>query len=101
MQSPVKIWRNQKKAAQLVGKMGTIVAFTLIRVPPSGFSDQAPYPVAVVALDDGEKIMAQLVDWQPEHLNAKQRVIAVVRRVTKPSTEGIIPYGIKVKPMNE
>lgn len=101
MQSPVKLWRNQKKIASLVGKTGKIVAFTLIRVPPAGFSDQAPYPVVVVALDEGlqgKRITAQLVDWQPEHLAAGQQVVTVVRRVIHPNTEGVIPYGIKVKP---
>ncbi len=101
MISPVKLWRNQGKIAALVGKTGAITSWTVIRVPPAEFMDQAPYPVVVVAFDDGENMMAQLVDWQPEHLTAGQRVIAVVRRTTKPNNEGIIPYGIKVKPIIE
>lgn len=98
MQSPVKLWRNQKQIARLVGKTGTLVAFTLIRVPPAGFMDQAPYPVVVVELE-GKRITAQLVDWRPEHLVAGQKVITVIRRVIHPNTEGVIPYGIKVKPL--
>ncbi len=102
MQSPVKLWRNQKKISGLIGKTGRIIAFTLIRVPPAGFSDQAPYPVVVVALDEGlkgKRITAQLVDWQPEHLAAGQKVVTIIRRVTQPDPDGIIPYGIKVKPV--
>ncbi|MBI5619412.1 OB-fold domain-containing protein [Candidatus Gottesmanbacteria bacterium] len=105
MQSPVKLWRNQKKIAGLIGKTGRIVAFTLIRVPPAGFSDQAPYPVVVVELEEGlpaqagKRITAQLVDWQPEHLAVGQNVVTVIRRVIQPNTEGVIPYGIKVKPV--
>lgn len=99
MISPVKLWRNQKSTADLVGKTGTIVAFTLIRVPPADFTDQAPYPVVLVELDEGMRITAQLVDWQEMHLKAGQKVVTVVRRITKPSTEGVIPYGIKVKPL--
>lgn len=99
MLSPVKIWRNQKKVAQLVGKTGKIVAFTLIRVPPAGFSDQAPYPVVVVELSDGKRICAQLVDWEDKHLRFGQRVVTVVRRSTRPNFDDVIPYGIKVKPL--
>lgn len=99
MQSPVKLWRNQQKVAQLVGKTGKIVAFTRIRVPPADFTDQAPYPVVLVELDKGGRITAQMVDWEEKHLNAGQKVLTVVRRVVKPNTEGVIPYGIKVKPL--
>lgn len=99
MLSPVKLWRNQQKVADLVGKTGRIISWTVIRVPPADFIDQAPYPVVLVELDDGLRITAQLVDWEDEHLVPGQRVVAVVRRIVKPSTEGVIPYGIKAKPL--
>lgn len=98
MNSPVKIWRNQKKIQSLLGKKGKIVSWTIVRVPPAGFSDQAPYPVVVVALEGGT-ITAQLVDYQEKHLAFGQKVVTIIRRVTQPNTEGIIPYGIKVKPI--
>lgn len=103
MQSPVKLWRNQKKIASLVGKTGKIVSWTVVRVPPAGFSDQAPYPVVVVELEGGTRITAQLVDPTTasgqvgkEDLIGK-RVITMIRRVVLPNSEGVIPYGIKVK----
>lgn len=99
MISPVKLWRNQKQVAQLVGKTGRIIAWTVVRVPPADFTNQAPYPVVLVELNEGLRITAQLVDWQEMHLKAGQKVVTVVRRITKPSTEGVIPYGIKVKPL--
>ena len=98
MISPVKIWRNQKQITSRLGKSGTIIAWTVVRVPPGGFSDQAPYPVVIVELKDHSRIEAQLVDWQPAHLRMGQRVVTVVRRVMQPNTDGVIPYGIKVKP---
>ncbi len=99
MNSPVKIWRNQKYIASLVNKTGTIVSWTLVRVPPADFMDQAPYPVVLVKLDHGETIAAQLVDWKSEVLSIGKRVQTVIRRVTHPDPDGIIPYGIKVKPL--
>ncbi|MBU1326595.1 OB-fold domain-containing protein [Patescibacteria group bacterium] len=99
MLSPVKIWRNQKKIAGLAGKTGRIISWTIVRVPPNGFADQAPYPVAVVELDGGKRIMAQLVDWEDRHVAFGQKVVTTIRRITQPNTEGVIPYGIKVKPI--
>lgn len=80
------------------------MSWTLVRVPPAGFSDQAPYPVAVVKLNEGVRITAQLVDLPAgrqvgtEELTGL-KVITVIRRVMQSNTEGIIPYGIKVKPL--
>ncbi|MCX6793939.1 MAG: OB-fold domain-containing protein [Candidatus Gottesmanbacteria bacterium] len=100
MNSPVKIWRNQKYIAKMLGREGTIVSWTVVRVPPAGFSNLAPYPVVVVDILGGTRIMAQLVEWQEENLTVGQRVKVVVRRICEPTTEGVIPYGIKVKPID-
>jgi uncharacterized OB-fold protein len=112
MNSPVKIWRNQKYIASMLGREGTIVSWTVIRVPPGGFSSLAPYPVVVVDLVGDIRITAQLVD-PPARLDSAERVgeadwmenlvgmrvRVVVRRISEPTTEGVIPYGIKVKPV--
>jgi uncharacterized protein len=101
MISPVKIWRNQKKIASLVGKKGTIVSWTIIRVPPADFSSFAPYPVALILLDDGGMMTAQLVDSDISQCKKGQRVLTVIRRVTQLSDDGVIPYGIKVVPIKK
>lgn len=96
MLSPVKIWRNQKYISPLLGKMGIIVSFTIIRVPPVGFEDQAPYVVALVKI--GEKIhIGQLADADDIEIKVGLKVEAILRRVRQPDSEGVIPYGIKFK----
>lgn len=99
MISPVKVWRNQKKITKMLRKVGRIISWTLIRVPPGEFSYQAPYPVAIVKLANGRNIIAQVVDFTEGDLEFNQKVITVVRRTFKPDTTGVIPYGIKVKPI--
>jgi len=99
MISPVKIWRHQKKVTQLLGKKGKIISFTIIRVPPAGYETEAPYPVILAELETGERITAQLVYWQKENLKVGQKVEACYRRIRKPDSEGIIPYGIKFRPI--
>lgn len=98
-QSPVKLWRNQKRIRRLLGQEGTITTWTMIYVPPHGFSSFAPYPIAVVALDSGETITAQVVDHDETTLRVGQRVVVVLRRIMEPSSDGVIPYGVKVKPL--
>ena len=106
MQSPVKIWRNQKNIAQLLGKTGMIVSWTLIRVPPGDFMDAAPYPVALVELEGGKRIEAQLVDLPAGRQVGQEidltgtKVKTVIRCVMHPDPDGVIPYGIKVKPLD-
>ena len=98
MLSPVKIWRNQKKIKTLLNKEGKIISFTKVFVPPAGFEAQAPYVVAIVELQDGIRIIAQLIEWEENDLKTGMKIITVLRRTKDPGTEGIIPYGIKLKP---
>jgi uncharacterized protein len=97
--SPVKVWRNQKKVRSLLGKTGKILTFTRVFVPPAGFISQAPYVVAIVEFDNGFKYTAQFVDSDEKQLKIGQKIIAVLRRTMDPGEEGVIPYGIKFKPI--
>lgn len=83
----------------MLGREGTIVSWTIVRVPPTGFSGLAPYPVVIVRLDGGGMITAQLVDWTKKDVAFGKKVKVVIRKVSEPSTEGVIPYGMKVKPI--
>lgn len=98
MISPVKLWRNQKETRELLGQTGKILAWTVIRVPPLGFESQAPYAVAVVDLGRN-RTTGQLVDLPLDKIAIGQKVVAVIRRVRQPDIEGVIPYGIKFKPI--
>lgn len=99
MISPVKIWRNQKKIRKLLGLEGKIITFSKIHVPPAGFESQAPYVVTVAKLNSGANYTAQLVDWEDRHLVIGQKIKTVLRKTKDPGEEGVIPYGIKFKPI--
>lgn len=98
--TPVKIWRRGKKIASQIGVEGTILHWTIVRVPPKNFSDQAPYPVAIVKLSTGECVTGQLVDYTSKDLKKGKKVIGVMRRIIQDAdTSSIIHYGIKYKPL--
>lgn len=99
MISPVKIWRHQKEIADLLGKEGRVVSWTMVRVPPAGYEQEAPYPVVLVEIENGQRLVGQLVDWQREDLKIGQKVKVVYRRIRKPEAEGVIPYGLKFRPI--
>lgn len=93
--SPVQMWRRQKAISSLLGKTGNIVVVTNVRIPPSGFAEMAPYPVGIIRLDTGEKVISQIVDTVYSELTPGQKVRAVVRRLPSPDPEGVIHYTIK------
>lgn len=99
MISPVKIWRRQKVVRERLGHKGKIISWTMIMVPPADFKDIAPYPVAIVELEDGNRAVGMLVDYQPDELKVGQTVVGILRKIRKPSDDGVIAYGLKFKPV--
>ena len=85
--------------ASLIGKNGKLISWTFIRVPPAGLESQVSYPVALVKLEDGQTIMAQMVDYLGKNLEFGQNVVTIIRRTMQPESDEVIPYGIKVRPV--
>jgi hypothetical protein len=67
--------------------------------PTCGFGDEAPYAVAIIRLDDGVKITAQVVDCDPESLAIGDRVRREFRRLQQDGESGILCYGYKFVPL--
>jgi uncharacterized OB-fold protein len=77
---------------------GVVETFTVVRVAPSTFLDQAPYALAVVRLADGTKLCTQLVDCEPEQLSIGMPVRLEFRRILARRRAGIVCYGHKAVP---
>ena len=77
---------------------GKIVAFTQIQSGPSIFEEQGAYCVAIIDLDEGARMTAQIVDCKYEELKIGQEVEAVFRKFYKSGTKGVIHYGTKFVP---
>jgi uncharacterized OB-fold protein len=96
--TPVKLWRRQKEVASVIGKTGVILQWTIIRTPPRAFVQEAPYPVVIVKLENGKKVIGQLVDWEESDLTKGRKVVAVLRKLFPENPESVIAYIIKFKP---
>lgn len=97
--TPVKIWRRKEKISSLIGKKGVIESITLVRVAPTGFVQYAPYPVAIIKLSGGIKLITQITDYHESELKIGQKVVAVIRRGRTEGKKDVIPYVIKFRPL--
>jgi uncharacterized OB-fold protein len=74
------------------------MTYTIIRVAPQPFVDQAPYAVGIVELDDGVRLTGQIVDFNFEDLKTGARVKIEFRKVYQEGEAGVIYYGYKFVP---
>jgi len=74
---------------------GKVYSFTAITAPPAGFELEAPYVFAIIELDEGVKVTAQVVDCCEREVKIGSRVRMVFRRIAEDSDEGLLHYGFK------
>jgi len=80
---------------------GEVFSHTTIYNPPVGFEEFAPYTVALVKLEEGPLVTAQLTDVEPEEVSIGQPVEMVTRKIREDGPEGLIIYGYKFRPKLE
>jgi len=90
--------RSKEFSETELPRSGRLLAYTVVRSPPRGFSDLSPYAIGLIELDDGTKILSQLTDFQEDELKEEIRVEAVFRRIRVNGEQGIIEYGYKFRP---
>lgn len=75
---------------------GELYSFTILQDPPAGYDEQAPYYLALVKLDEGPVVTAQLTDIDaPPKIG--DRVEMVTRKLTTEGDTGMIVYGYKFR----
>lgn len=75
---------------------GEVYSFTTVQDPPESFGEQAPYVLALVKLDEGPMVTAQLTDLD-EPVEIGDRVEMVTRKLTTEGNKGMIVYGYKFR----
>ena len=91
---------GKMKDIKLSGK-GEIVTYTIIHVAPENFEEQIPYPVAIVQLEEGPRVTAQIVDCKLEDVKIGMKVTSTFRRIQEDGYTGAIYYGYKFKKCSE
>jgi len=81
---------------QLCGR-GEVVTYSIIHVGPEDFEEQVPYPIAIIKLEEGPQITAQIVDCDIADVHIGMKVEATFRRIQEEGYTGAIYYGYKFK----
>jgi len=83
---------------KLSGK-GEIVTYTIIHAGPENFKKQVPYPIAIIKLEEGPQLTAQIVDCDVDDVKIGMKVESTFRRIQEDGYTGAIYYGYKFKPL--
>lgn len=78
---------------------GQVYSFSVVRQPPDGFDEQAPYLVALVRLEEGPLVTAQLTDCDLDQAAIDLPVEMVTRKLQALGPTGLIVYGYKFRPI--
>ena len=91
--------RNIAAATGALSGRGEIYSFSTMYNVPQGFEEQKPYTVALVKLDEGPMVTAQLTDVARAEVKIGLRVEMVTRKLREDGDEGQIIYGYKFRPI--
>ncbi|MBI3360038.1 MAG: Zn-ribbon domain-containing OB-fold protein [Chloroflexi bacterium] len=77
---------------------GEVYSYITVYDAPEGYEGQAPYTVAIVKLEEGPLVTAQLTDVDNGKVNIGQPVEMVTRKLRTDGEKGMIVYGYKFRP---
>jgi uncharacterized OB-fold protein len=78
---------------------GEVYSYTTVQDAPAGFEEYAPYTVALVKLEEGPLVTAQLTDLGEQDVEIGTPVEMVTRRLRTDGDErGMLIYGYKFRP---
>jgi uncharacterized OB-fold protein len=89
---------GRKFETYVLPESATLETYTVIRVAPSQFSDQAPYAIGIAKFDDGLRMMAQIADCDPDKLKAGMKVRLEFRKIQSDGHHGVLSYAHKFVP---
>ena len=91
---------NEARTTFTFSGKGEVYSFTHVIDAPSGYEQNAPYTVALVKLEEGPVVTAQLTDMGEQEVSIGMPVEMVTRKIRDDGSErGIIVYGYKFRPV--
>jgi len=89
--------QEAKKLYSFSGR-GEVYSYTTVYEPPAGYEENVPYTVALIKLEEGPMVTAQLTDLDGE-VQIGAPVEMVTRRLRSDGDErGLLVYGYKFRP---
>jgi len=91
---------SEAKTTYTFSGRGEVYSYTTVYEPPAGYEENSPYTVALVKLEEGPLVTAQLTDLGDHPVEIGTRVEMVTRRLRQDGDErGMIVYGYKFRPL--
>ncbi len=91
---------HEAKTSFAFSGKGEIFSYTTIYEAPTGFDETAPYTVALIKLEEGPLVTAQLTDIGAQQVEIGMAVEMVTRRLRQDGDErGMLIYGYKFRPV--
>ncbi len=81
---------------QFSGK-GKVYSYSTLYQAPAGYEQFVPYTVALVQLDEGPLVTAQLTDVDQDEIQIGMPVEMVTRKLREEGEDGLIIYGYKFR----
>ena len=78
---------------------GSVYSYTVMNNAPAGFEESLPYTIALVQLEEGPTVTAQLTDLGEQPVEIGMPVEMVTRRIRTEGDEGTVTYGYKFRPV--
>ncbi|MGQ9513815.1 MAG: Zn-ribbon domain-containing OB-fold protein [Thermoproteota archaeon] len=89
--------RGKTTQVEFSGK-GKVFSYTIINAGSKAFEQYMPYILGLIELDEGPRVLSQIVDCKPEDVHIGMEVEACFRKIFEQEDEGIISYGFKFRP---
>ena len=80
---------------------GEVYSYSTIYQAPESYEEYAPYTVALIKLEEGPLVTAQLTDLDSGEAYIGMPVEMVTRKLREEGEEGMIVYGYKFRPLLE
>lgn len=90
--------KELNQSPQQLATRGQVYSYTVVQEAPQGYEENAPYILALIKLDDGTVVTAQLTDTDGA-IEIGHRVEMVTRKLTTEGKQGMIVYGYKFRPV--
>jgi len=89
---------QEAKTPYVFSGKGEVYSYTTIYDPPEGYEGNAPYTVALIKLEEGPLVTAQLTDVDNGKVEIGTPVEMVTRKLREDGERGMLVYGYKFRP---
>ena len=80
---------------------GQVYSYSTVYEAPAGYTEYQPYTVALIKLEEGPLVTAQLTDVDNNEVRVGMSVEMVTRKIKEEGENGLIVYGYKFRPVLE